>query len=257
MDRPLVSFYQMVSGGRPPRRASKDVQGTLPVAALRHCKPVQESNEFGYDLFLPFDIALRWDGATGLELSYDVDGTGVGAEWIPLSPECHYPGFADFWAQHAPEDPRLDVPPFVTMTQDYGLVQVWSGVVARTREDWSLWVRGPVNDSRRSLGYDVLEGIISTDRFGGPIPTILRLLKVDAEIYIPAHQPFLRVIPIYRPHYDNRLLDQFTVGEFKDVPPERWRSYAEWRSYVVDPERRRQGGYISAEMRRWTGKGDK
>jgi len=254
MDEPLVSFFQMVAGGRSPRRPSKDVQGTLPAAALKHCKPVQEANEWGYDLYLPFDIALRWDGAAGLELSYDVDGTGVGGEWIPLSPECHYPDFADYWAEHAPDNLRLDVPPFVTLSQDYGIVQIWPGVIAQTRPEWSLLVRGPVNDSRRSLGYDVLEGIISTDRFGGPIPAMIRLLKADHEIYIPADHPFLRVIPVYRPHYDNRLLDQFAVGGFADVPPERWQFYAEWRSYVVDPHRQKQGGYIAAEMKRWAGK---
>jgi len=251
--KPLLSLFQMVSGGHLPRRASKDVQGTLSVAALRHCKPVQEANQWGYDLFLPFDLALRWDGAGSIELSFDVDGTGVGAEWLTLMPHCHYPDFADYWAQYAPAHLSQDVPPFVTLGEDWSLVQIWSGVLARTRQDWSLLVRGPVNDSRRSLGYEVLEGIIATDRFSGPLPAILRLVTPNTEIYIPAHRPFVRVVPIYRPHYDERLLDEFAVGGFADLPADYWQSYTEWVARIVDPESRR-GEYITAEMRRWAGK---
>ena len=97
-----------------------------------------------------------------------------------------------------------------------------------------------------------MEGIISTDRWGGPLPVMLRLLKSDIEIVLIANRPFAQVVPVYRPHFDYRLLDQFTVGDFADVPPERWQSYAEWAARVTGPHR--PGEYTAAERRRWAGK---
>lgn len=245
---PLITINQLVPGGLTPRQASKDVYGTLPISAVRHCKPVQEASEFGYDLFLPLDIAVRWDGASGIEWSYDVDGTGPGAEWLPLMDIAHYPGFVEYWQTHTPPELNQHIPPFLTMGEDYGFLQIWPGALIQTRAEWSTLVRGPVNDSRRSLGYEMMEGIVATDRFGGPLAALIRFLR-PGEIYLSGHRPFLRLIPIYRPHYDNRLLSQHSFGGLADVSTERWASYGAWVWQVI--ERIPSEIYIAKEKRRW------
>ena len=57
----------------------------------------------------------------------------------------------------APDDIKGFSPPFVGALQEPGVVQIWSGLVARTAPGWSLLVRGPAN-LPRSLGYEVYEG---------------------------------------------------------------------------------------------------
>src|SRR5207244_11955854 len=59
-----------------------------------------------------------------------------------------------------------------------GVVQIWSGLIARTAPEWSLLVRQPANLAR-SQGYENYEGIIETDRWFGPLFTNVRLTRTN------------------------------------------------------------------------------
>jgi hypothetical protein len=60
--------------------------------------------------------------------------------------------------------------PFLGALREPGLIQLWTGIVARTAPGWSLLVRAPANVPR-SGSYELFEGIIETDRWFGPLIT--------------------------------------------------------------------------------------
>jgi hypothetical protein len=229
---PLVTFYQLLRTAaaphmdppRFPHRATVDVGGSIPVKALRYCEAIRTANGYGYHLYLPLDLSLRFDGVD-VEFSIDEDGRGTGVTWWPLDRGIHFPGFPRHFDEIAPDCLTNFAPPLARPGETHGLVQLWCGSIARTKQDWSLLVRGPVNDSRRSLGYEVLEGIIETDRWGGHLFANIRLLRTDTEIKIHAHHPFIQVVPVHRSSYGDITLDDFEVRT--DVPDEIWRSYQE------------------------------
>jgi hypothetical protein len=214
-----------LSEPRPPRRAHVDVDGTIPVKALRYCEAIRTANAYGYHLYLPMDLAIRSDGVE-IECSIDEDGTGCGGHWWPLTGAAYFPGFPAHFNAIAPAWLRDFSPPLVTPGETHGLVQLWCGSIARTEPDWSLLVRAPVNDSRRSLGYEVLEGIIETDRWGGHLFANIRLLRTNTSIVLHAHHPFIQVVPVHRSAYRDDHLDNFAVVT-GDVPEPVWRSYAD------------------------------
>ena len=61
------------------------------------------------------------------------------------------------------------------------MVQIWSGLVARTAPGWSLLVRGPAN-LPRNLAYEVYEGIVETDRWFGPLFTNIRFTRTNVPV---------------------------------------------------------------------------
>jgi hypothetical protein len=126
------------------------------------------------------------------------------------------------------------------------MLQVWTGALCRTAPDWSLLVRGVANDSRRSTGFEVLEGIISTDRYGGHLFANINILVTGVPILLLRNRPLLQVQPLHRAHYSDRLLDDFTSGTFNDVPADRWQSYKEW----VVALRHDRGHYAVIERKR-------
>lgn len=255
---PLITFYQLIQAPgashmnppRHPRRASVDLGGTIPARALRYCEPFRAANSFGYHLYLPLDLSLRFDGVD-IKFSIDEDGTGTGANWWPLDASAHFPGFPSRFNEIAPEYLRDMVPPLAAPTETHGTLQLWCGSIARTEKDWSLLVRGPVNDNRRSLGYEVLEGIIETDQWGGYLFANIRLLRTDVEIKIHAHHPFIQVIPVHRDHYSNEHLNNFEVRT--ELPDDVWRSYGDVvvgkldgsrpiGTYALNARKRKAGG---------------
>jgi hypothetical protein len=229
---PLVTFYQLIqkpaaphlSAPRLPSRATFDANGTLPANALRYCEPVRAASAFGYHLYLPMEVGLLFNGSE-ISWSFDHDGSGIGIDWWPLD-AAHYPNFLEDFNRIAPDYLKDFAPPFLATGESHGNVQVWTGAIARTRRDWSLLMRGPVNDSRRSLGYEVLEGIIETDEWGGHLFTNIKLLRTDTPIILKAHQPFAQAIPLHRAHYADDLLNAYDVS-IDAIPEDVWKAYAD------------------------------
>jgi hypothetical protein len=157
-DSPLVTFYRFIPECRVPQRADSSAAGTLPTRAFRYCEAVRVASAFGWYLFPPIGVGFQWDGGT------DISWTYAGADdWYPLK-TAQFPGFVEHFDERAPDEIKGFSPPFVAALQEPGVVQIWSGIVARTAPGWSLLVRAPAN-LPRSLGYDVYEGIIETDRW--------------------------------------------------------------------------------------------
>jgi Family of unknown function (DUF6065) len=128
------------------------------------------------------------------------------------------------------------------------VVQIWTGLFARTAPDWSLLVRAPANLAH-SHGYDHYEGIVETDRWFGPLFTNVRLTKTNAPIEFDAEFPFVQVQPVHRSVYGDAL-DAFAVlADLDRFGPREWEDF---RKTVVAPnvDPHRQRGRYAAAVRR-------
>ena len=100
----------------------------------------------------------------------------------------------------------------------------WRGCVAKTAPGWSLLVRGVANLSK-SPSYQMLEGIIETDTWFGPLFDNVRLLKTDVPIEVCADVPFLQVQPVRKEFYANKFLQNFSVKSLDELSPENWEAF--------------------------------
>lgn len=240
---PLVTFHRLVPNARLPQRADRSAAGSLPTRAFRYCEPATSASGYGYYIFPPIGFSLQWDG-------HDIIWTFDGApDWMPLK-SVQFPGFRDLFDAVAPKEIQEYSPPFLGALQEAGLVQLWTGIVARTAPGWSLLVRAPVNLPRHGA-YEMYEGIIETDRWFGPLITNMRLTKTDVPIDFRADFPLLQVQPIPRNAYEDGTLNNYElVPDIGQLTPEDWDDYYDT---VVRPhvqELRPRGQYAAAARKR-------
>ena len=227
---PLIRFWQLAAGGRPPQRADRSAGGTLPVRAFRYCESVATASAFGWLVFPPIDCAVLWDGSAMRWTWQGADG------WHPLT-VAQFPGLRDRFDAAAPEALRGWSPPFIGALPEPGLMNLWSGLMARTRPGWSLLVRPPAN-LPRAAGFECFEGIVETDRWFGPLFANLRLTRINEPVEFRADIPFLQVQPIPREAYDDAALNAVPRTAGMEAL-----GAAEWADYersIVAP--RRDGG---------------
>jgi uncharacterized protein DUF6065 len=240
---PLVAFYQMIPNGRPPERADRAAAGTMPTRAYRFCEAMRCASAFGWYLFPPISFSLVWDGGS------DIIWTYPGADaWYPLkTAQC--PGFAAEFDRKAPPEVRGFSPPFLAAFKEPGILQIWTGIVARSAPGWSLLVRPPAN-LVRSQSYDFFEGIVETDRWFGPLFTNIRLTRTNTPIEFDPEFPFLQVQPVQRSLCDERLDDFKVIGDLADLTTSDWQAF---HNTVVRPSSnpdRRSGEYAATSRKR-------
>jgi len=242
-DTPLVTFYRFIPDIRMPQRADNSAAGSIPTRAFRFCEAIRLACAFGWYVFPPIRVSFTWDGGTEIKWAYE------GADdWLPLR-SAQFPNFAQQFDEAAPDEIKGFSPPFVSALQEPGLVQIWSGIVARTAPGWSLLVRSPAN-LPRNLAYEVYEGIIETDRWFGPLFTNIRLTRTNTAIEINPELPFLQVQPVNRALYGNALENFEVVNDLAHLRPEEWQAF---HDTVVRPNvdpHRRQGQYAVDTRRR-------
>lgn len=236
-ESPLVEFFQLVPNANPPRRADKSVGGVIPARALRYCEALTSASAFGWYIFLPISFKIVWDGHDMLWTHDAAD------EWMALTRDAvQYPGFREKFDQAAPLDARGFSPPFLTPSIQPGGLQIWTGCIAKTAPGWNLLVRGVANLSH-SLAYQMLEGIIETDNWFGPLFDNVRILKTDTPIEFRNDVPFLQVQPVRKEVCSEKFLQNFVVKELGQLSEENWDSF---RRTVVGPnisEDRKRGQY--------------
>jgi Family of unknown function (DUF6065) len=242
-DPPIVTFFRFVPECRLPMRADRAAAGTMPTRAFRHCEAMTSASAFGWYVFPPITFSLMWDG--GSEIFWTFKGEDA---WFPLR-KVQFPGFAEYFDNTAPEDVKSFSPSFLAAFKEPGVVQIWSGLIARTAPEWSLLVRSPVNLAR-SQGYEHYEGIIETDRWFGPLFTNVRLTRTNVPVEFNEEYPFLQVQPVHRSTYGNAL-DRFElVPELGRLTPADWEAF---RATVVRPNvdpHRLRGQYAVTSRRR-------
>ncbi len=247
---PIITFHRFVPQARLPQRADRAAAGTLPTRAYRFCEAVVSASAFGYYVFPPITFSLMWDGGT------DVTWTYEGAEgWQPLN-VAQFPGFRAHFDAEVPAEIREFSPPFLGVMKEPGIVQVWTGLVARTAPGWSTLVR-PLANLPRSHGFDLFEGIVETDRWFGPLFTNVRLTRTNTPVEFRSDFPFLQVQPIPRDVYGDAVLNNYElVPDLNGLHPEDWDDYYET---VVRPNvqsNRPRGAYAIAARKRRKGDSD-
>lgn len=238
----LVRFLSATPGARPPQRADRTATGVLPARAAKYCDAVTSASAFGWYVFAPLDIQLIWDGT---EIFWTHDAA---SGWMPLG-TTGFPGYADVFDRAVPQDLAGCAPPFLTALPEPGVVQIWTGLFARTAPGWSLLLR-PIVNAQLQGGFVPFEGVVETDRWFGPLFTNLRLTRTGTPVLLSRDVPLIQVQPLPRPLYGNDLLNRVEFAEGLDsFAPQDWRDYT---ASVVEPNRRparNHGGY-AAEARR-------
>ena len=243
---PLVTFFRCVPQAPLPIRADRSAVGTLPTRAYRFCEAVATASGLGYYIFPPMNFALMWDGLRILWRWAEQP------DWEPLQ-AVQFPDFRAYFDSIAPDDIKEYAPPFISAMREPGIVQIWSGLLARTRRNYSLMLRAPVNVPRVQH-YEVFEGIIETDRWFGPVFNNFRLSKTDTPVEFNVEEPFMQAIPLAREGYDEALFNDYQlVASLKDLRADEWRAY---HDTVVRPNKqevRPRGQYAAATRRRRRG----
>jgi hypothetical protein len=248
-DSSVVEFVRLIPQTRLPKRAERSAAGYLPSRAMRYCDALTSATGYGYWVFPPMDIRLLWDG----EQIYWSYGEDEG--WLPLSGTdsgaVQFPDFTRTFDAMVPEALRGYSPPFLTALPELGAVQIWTGLLAKTRPGWSLSVRTPVN-LPPVPGLTAWEGIVETDLWLGPLFNNFRLTRTGFPVHLRAQMPFLQVQPIPQLAYREETLASFNCGEPSSLTPADWERLGEVLLPHPDPDHTvRQGAYaVSVRKRR-------
>jgi len=244
---PAVTFYKAIPGCRTPIRADPSVLGTLPARGFQYCEALRAASSFGWYVFPPIDFTLQWDGS-------QVIWTYRGAKaWYPLT-SAQFPGYRAVFDRIAPSRLRGFSPPFLTAVTEPGIVQVWTGLMIESAENWSVLVRPPAN-LPRNLAFDQYEGIIETDRWFGPLFTNIRLIKTDVPIHFSTEIPLIQVQPLHRSTYAEEVSNEFgLIANPAGFSDEAWSRYEQTivkpnldpqrpvAAYATSVRRRRRNG---------------
>lgn len=245
----VVTFHQIYPAATPPMRADKSALGTIPTASYQYCEAVRIASAFGWYVFPPTEIRLIFDGS---EVLYAEDG-----EWRVLTSIHLEDEFLDYWDMHAPADQEGRAPPYLSHLLVPGIVQIWSGFLVSSAEDWSILVRAPANlhQSRKFVCYD---GLVETDRFK-PCPLFInvRLISTDVEIVIPTTKPLFQIQPIRRECYSDSVLESDNLKGLALSPDghdgmteEDWEGYRKTTRSVDPTDTSHRAGSYGANVRR-------
>ncbi|MCF6444145.1 DUF6065 family protein [Nereida sp. MMG025] len=238
----LAKFYRMVPSASQPVPADAAAGGTLPLRAYRYCEPIRVASQLGWYVFPPMDFSLIWDG-TQIFWTY-----ADAPDWMPLD-AVQFPKFAGQFDASAPDDIKGYSPPFMASVLQPGVLQVWSGLIARTAPDWCLLVREPAN-LPRNQHFQGFEGVIETDRWFGPLFTNIRLTKTDTRVDIKKDHPFFTIQPIHRNMLDPKLSGRVEkVAGMSEMTDSDWQDY---RDTIVNRvgDKRVAGDYAKTSRKR-------
>ena len=242
----IVEFVRLIPTAQPPKRADRSGAGYVPSRAMRYCDALTSATGYGYWLFPPMDIRLVWDGEQ-VFWSYGSDET-----WMPLSgtdsSAVQFPDYAETFDAQAPDTLRGYSPPFLTAMPELGGVQIWTGLLARTRPGWSLSVRLPVNLPPIS-GLTAWEGIVETDIWLGPLFANVRITRTDFPVIIRADTPFIQVQPIPQLAYREDSLAAYSCVDAAGLDAEDWSKLGDVLLPHPDAELR-QGNYAVTVRKR-------
>ena len=238
----LATFYRMVPSASQPVPSDPAAGGTLPLRAYRYCEPIRIASGLGWYVFPPMDFSLLWDG-TQIHWTYD-----AAPDWMPLD-AVQFPKFAAEFDAKCPEDIQGYSPPFLASVLNPGVLQIWSGLIARTAPDWCLLLREPANIPR-TQHFEGFEGVVETDRWFGPLFTNIRITKTDTPVHIKRDHPLFTIQPLHRSHIDPKLNQRVNkIGSIADLTDGDWDDY---RATIVERvgEKRVPGDYAKTARKR-------
>ncbi|QCI12666.1 hypothetical protein E6B08_15370 [Pseudomonas putida] len=185
-----IQFYRALPDIPLPSAAQRALDGNISARAHQFCEPFLVANGMGYLLYPPIDFNLYWDGTQTL-----VQLEGI-SDWIIVD-KIFLPYSMDHWRDQVDSELVDTLPVFLEAFPERGVLQLWSGYFASTRPSYSLWIRGPVNRPS-SKAYSVIEGIVETDWWAGPLFTNIEISKTDTPIMFRRNVPLLQVFALPR-----------------------------------------------------------
>ena len=245
----LISFsmFAMRSRSKPcdPKGAdATSALGMLPMRAVRYCHALTTATAFGWWAFPPIDLNLLWDGS---DIYWQLPDS---EDWLVLLPSAQFPGLMRRFDSAAPEALRGCSPPFLTALPEPGMLQIWTGLMARTAPGWSLLIRPPANLPGPG-GVAFFEGIVETDCYFGPLFTNLRFTRSHKPVRLRADFPLVQIQPLPRSAYGDATLNAMTMApDLAALTPEDWEAY---RTTIVVPNDnpdRPHGAYAAAARKR-------
>jgi Family of unknown function (DUF6065) len=242
----MVKFTAIMPSAVEPMRADKTALGSIPAAAMQYCEALKTASSYGWYVFPPRDIQLRWDGTQVFFLN--------GNTWEVLRSVIDS-DTAELWTQQAPASLKRSVPPFLSQLFVPGLVQIWTGLTVQTAQDWSVLVR-PLANVVTPKSYLCFEGMIESDWFC-PLPLFinLKLLATDVVISLPRTQPLFQVQPVPRIAYAHST-HEATNTSLSDLGSQALTD-AEWSGFgntlrSISPERPHDIGRYGVNVRKRT-----
>ncbi|MBV9824659.1 MAG: hypothetical protein JO001_03110 [Alphaproteobacteria bacterium] len=209
----------------------------LPMRGYRFCEALAGASAFGWYVYPPLNFSLVWDGVE-IAWTYErADG------WYPLR-GAQFPGFRSFFESIAPPGATDLAPPFLVPAREPGVVQIWSGLLARTAPGWALLSRAPANIPR-TQGYEHFDGIIESDTWFGPLFTNLRLTRTNSPVEFHIRYPLFQVQPLLRECYRD---PSFAVHQAEDLTPEDWQRFE--ATLRPNTEQMRALGHYAVDARR-------
>jgi uncharacterized protein DUF6065 len=233
----ICRFYRLIPDAPPPRRADRSADGTLPTRGYRYCEALASASGFGWYLYPPLNFSMMWDG---VEIAWTYEGA---EEWYPLR-GVQFPGFRQLFEEVAPEPVRLLAPTFLANAREPGVVQIWSGYLARTAPGWSLLSRGPVNIPR-TQGYEHYEGIIESETWFGPLFTNVRLTRTNSPVEFHVRYPLFQVQPLLRQCYEE---PSFEILGMSELSADDWDRFA--ATMQPNTDQMRMLGHYAVDTRR-------
>lgn len=237
----ICQFYRLIPGAPEPRRADRSADGTLPTAAYRYCEAIASASAFGWYLYPPLNFSLVWDGT---EIAWTYEGADG---WYPLR-GAQYPDFLETFAKIAPDGLGELAPTFLAQGKLPGVVQIWSGYLARTAPGWALLSRGVANIPK-TQPYQNFEGIVETETWFGPLFTNIRMTRIDSPVEFHKRYPLFQVQPLLRQCYRE---PSFEVLGSTDLDAEDWQRFAATMTPNTD-QMRALGHYAVGTRKRLRG----
>ena len=213
---PACRFYRLIPEAPLPQRADRSADGTLPLIAYRYCEAIACASGFGWYFYPPMNISLVWDGT---EVFWAYEGA---SHYAPLR-TAQYPDFSEAFRRIAPAGLDGLAPTFLAQGKLPGVVQIWSGYLARTPPGWALLSRGVAN-LQNPLPFENYEGLVETDTWFGPLFTNVRLLRVGSPVDFHVHRPLFQVQSVPRQSYHNPPFEVLTPA---DLTAEDWSRFEE------------------------------
>ena len=189
---PLLTFYKAYPASLPAMRADRSALGTIPTQAYQYCEALTTASAFGWYAFPAATVTLYFDGTDIYRLEDD--------SLIRVRTE-QLCGMNEWWNEHCPEFLNDKAPPFLTNLGVPGYLQVWSGLLVKSRKNWSSLIR-PLANIATSNQYFCFEGIVETDEYcPAPLFVNIKLQATNTPIILSATEPLFQVQPIHRECY--------------------------------------------------------
>lgn len=237
----LITLHSFYEEARPPVPADNAALGNIPISAFQHCEAMRSASSYGYYVFPPKDIQLRFDGYQTFVAQDD--------RWIELRHISFGEHFEDHWNSHCPPHMMNCAPNFLSSLAESGVVQIWTGFFIQTAPGWATQYRPLINiNKRRDL--TVFEAIVETDEFAPcPLFVNIALRATDQEIIITKEFPLFQIQPIPKEAYQQSRKNPVQVFSASDEHFD-WEALKETLRIPNVSQERKTAGQYGANIRR-------